>query len=130
LRIPELSIVFLLSIGALVLGIYTVADASRYPDWAFRRAGSTRIMWIVLPIVFIFVCGLGAVIMGLVWITSKRAQVEAAMISAGYPSPRGAQPPWPGPPPAGGAPPPPPPPPSDRPPPPVPPPYQPPSPTQ
>jgi hypothetical protein len=127
LGVPGLFVFSGVSIASLVLGIYTVADATRYPDWAFQRAGSSRVLWIVLPIVFILVCGLGALIMGIVWLTSKRAQIEAAMFNAGYPSPRSRQPPWPGPPPAGG--PPPPPPPSDRPPP-IPPPYQPPSPTQ
>jgi ABC-type branched-subunit amino acid transport system permease subunit len=117
----ELLTFFFVGIGSFVLGIYTAVDAARYPDWAFQRTGTSRTLWIVLPIVFIVVCGLGALVMGLIWLTSKRQQVEAAMITAGYPSPRGKQPPWMGPPPADGPPPPPPGPPS------VPPPYQPPT---
>src|SRR5689334_15271952 len=122
------SMFFLIGIGALVLGIYTVVDAAKYPEWAFQRAGSSRTLWIVLPIVFILFCGIGALVMGLVWLTSKRQQLEAAMIAAGHPSPRAQQPPWVGPPtdgPPPASPSPPPPPPSSGPPP-MPPPYRPP----
>ena len=43
--------------GSLVLSIMTAVDASKYPDWAFERAGTTKFVWQILPIILLFVCG-------------------------------------------------------------------------
>ena len=75
---PELLIVFgfaLLAVVPLVLGIFVAVDASRYPDWAFERAGTAKTLWIVLPIVSVFVCGPVAIVVAIVWYSSFRRRV-------------------------------------------------------
>ena len=75
---PELLILFgfmLLAVVPLVLGVLVAIDASRYPDWAFERAGTAKTLWIVLPIVSIFVCGPVAIVAAIVWYSSFRRRV-------------------------------------------------------
>jgi hypothetical protein len=102
-------------LGAVVAGIATAIQASKYPEWAFERAGTSKFTWQVIPIVLIFLCGPAAIVMYFVW-TSKREQVAQAAASGGPPggSGSGAPPGWeppPGPPPVPPGPPPEPPPP-------------------
>ena len=88
---------FVLGIGTLVISIMTTVDASKYPEWAFEQTGTSKFVWQILPLVFIFVCGLGGAIMGLIWFTSKRDAVAAAA-RGGPPPGYGAPPPGWGPP--------------------------------
>jgi hypothetical protein len=112
-----IGIIFVLGIGSLVLSIMTVVSASKYPDWAFQQTGSSKFVWQILPIILIFICGWAGGIMGLVWFSSKRDQVEQAARRGGnapygygpppqqYGAPQppyGAPPPGWGPPPAPG----------------------------
>jgi len=53
---PEILIVLVLLIPGL--GIWVAVDASSKPPWAFERAGQNKTLWIVLPLVGIFLCGL------------------------------------------------------------------------
>jgi hypothetical protein len=79
------------SIGSLVIAIMAVVDASKYPDWAFEQAGTTKFIWQVLPIVLLFLCGLAGGIMGLIWYSSKRdAVARAAQTGGGAPYGYGA----------------------------------------
>ena len=104
-------------IGSLVLSIMTAVSASKYPDWAFQQAATSKFIWQILPIILIFVCGWAGGVMGLIWFTSKRDIVEQAARSGGNPpygyipppqqygapqQPYGAPPPGWGPPPAQG----------------------------
>lgn len=102
---------FIIGIGSIVIAIMTVVDASKYPDWAFQQTGTTKFVWQILPIVFLFLCGFVGGIMGLIWYTSKRDAVAAAARGGAPPYGYGAPPPVWGPPPGAGgwAPPPPPP---------------------
>ena len=75
---PELLILFgfmVFAIVPFVLGLLVAIDASRYPDWAFERAGTSKTLWIVLPIVSIFVCGLVAIVAAILWYSSFRRRV-------------------------------------------------------
>jgi hypothetical protein len=56
-------ILFFLLVGFAisVLCIWAAIDASSYPEGAFDAAGTTKTLWIVLPIVGIFVCFLGII---------------------------------------------------------------------
>jgi hypothetical protein len=96
-------------IGSLVLSIMTAVSASKYPDWAFQQAGTSKFVWQILPIILLFVCGLAGGVLGIIWYSGTRDQVErAARGSSPYgalpPGPQGygAPPPGWGPPPAPG----------------------------
>lgn len=67
----------------LVLGVWTAIDASRYPDSAFAAAGTSKTLWIVLPLVGILACGLVALGAWFGWITSVRTRVELASAATG-----------------------------------------------
>ena len=68
----------LVGLVALVLAILTVIDVAPRPESAFRRAGTSKTLWIVLPIVGMFVCGIGALIVGNVWFSNYRPKVIEA----------------------------------------------------
>jgi hypothetical protein len=81
----ELTIVAggLLGIVALVLGIWVAVDASRLPEQAFERAGTSKVLWIVLPLAGIVACGVVAIVAAIVWFTSYRPKVvQAAGLAA------------------------------------------------
>lgn len=74
---PELLIVSLLFLAIPALCIWAAVDASSYPDWAFDAAGTTKTLWIVLPIVGVFVCFVGLAAVAL-WFGSFRPRVRDA----------------------------------------------------
>ena len=80
---PELLIVLFLLVP--VLAIWVAVDASSKPPWAYERAGQNKTLWIVLPIVGIFTCGLVTIAVAIVWFASIRPKVVAAA-AGGYPS--------------------------------------------
>lgn len=98
------------SIAVLVFAIWVAVDASKYPEWAFQRAGTQKWLYQVLvPISGLF-CGIIAIVFGIIWLASKKAQVEQATRGGGDgfpPGPYGTGPPPQ--PPTWGSPPPPPP---------------------
>ena len=67
-----------LGIGSIVVVVMTAVDASKYPDWAFQQAGTTKFTWQIIPIVLLFLCGIAGGVMGLIWYTSKREAVARA----------------------------------------------------
>ena len=93
---------FIVGVGSIVIAIMAVVDASKYPEWAFQQTGSSKFVWQILPIVFLFLCGFVGGIMGLVWFASKRDAVAAAARSGTPPPGYGAPPPGWGPPPGTG----------------------------
>jgi hypothetical protein len=88
----------IIGLAVLVLGIYVAVDIARYPDWAFQRAGTSKALWLVMAILFLFVCGIAALVVDIIWLSSKRAQIQAAAASGG-PAPSGPPPGWTTPPP-------------------------------
>ena len=80
---PEVLIVLL---AVTVLGIWAAIDAGTKPRWAFERAGQNQTLWIVLPLVGIFLCGLITLVAGIMWFASIRPKVMAAA-SGGSPYP-------------------------------------------
>lgn len=72
------AIFFLPGLAMLAFGIWTAVDAGKYPDEAFRAIGTSKSTWQVWPVVLGFLCGIGALIMGIIWFTSKKAAVEQA----------------------------------------------------
>jgi Protein of unknown function (DUF2516) len=79
---PELLIV-LIGLVPLALSIWGIVDAASRPEWAWQRAGQSKVLWIVLQVVGIFVC-LGW-ILSIVYLASIRPQV--AQNQQGPPSP-------------------------------------------
>ena len=77
----------LLGIVALVLGIWVAVDASRLADQAFERAGTSKVLWIVLPLVGIVACGVVAIVAAIVWFTSYRPKVVQAAAPSAESSP-------------------------------------------
>jgi heme/copper-type cytochrome/quinol oxidase subunit 2 len=74
---PELLIILLLVIGpiALVLAIVVVVDASGRPEAAWQASGQSKTMWIVLPIVLLFACGIGSLVASIVYLASVRPKL-------------------------------------------------------
>ena len=75
---PELLIILLIGWIPLVCGIATAVSASKYPESAFEAVGTSKTLWIVLPIVGIFVCGFVAVIAAIIWFSKMKANIAAA----------------------------------------------------
>jgi hypothetical protein len=96
---PELFIValffvfFAAGIGSLVLAIMCAVDSSKYPDWAFQQTGSSKFVWQILPLILLLVCGVAGGVIGLIWYTGKRHEVERAARAGGPPPYYGAVPP-------------------------------------
>jgi hypothetical protein len=87
-----LSIVFYFA--WLAFGVVVAVDAGKLPDQAFLQAGSKKNTWQVWPIVLaVFCCGIGTLVMGIIWFASKKRAVTAA--AGGYPGypPQGYGPP-------------------------------------
>jgi hypothetical protein len=75
---PDIFIVlFAFGLIPLILGIWVAVDASSKPDAAFERAGTSKTLWIVLPLVGIFVCVM-SIIVAIIWFTAIRPKVVAA----------------------------------------------------
>ena len=67
----------------IALGIVVLVDAGKYPDWAFRYAGTNKTTWQVVPLVLAFFCGIATLVMAIIWFTSKKPAV--ARYAAGAP---------------------------------------------
>ena len=96
-----------INLAVIVFGIFIAVDASKYPDWAFERAGTKKWLYQILTPIAGFLCAIVAIVFGIIWLASKKAQVAGA---AGSGPSGGSYGPPPGPPPGSWSPPPPPPP--------------------
>jgi hypothetical protein len=76
----ELLIIGLIGIVPLVLGIVVAVDANHFPETAFRHIGTSKTLWIVLPIVGIFACGIITIVAAILWYASYRPKVAGAAI--------------------------------------------------
>ena len=77
---PELLIIllFVAGIAALVLAIVVVVDASGRPDATWHATGQNKTLWIVLPIVLLFGCGIGSLVVSVIYLASVRPKLIAA----------------------------------------------------
>ena len=110
-------IIVVLSLVLLAVQIWAFIDIVRRPDWAFQAAGTSKTTWILLMVLGFFLCGPVALVTAIVWLSSRRTQLDAAERNAppgyrsvppgSYPSPSAYQPPpsYPPPPPPPSAPP-------------------------
>ena len=74
----EVFIIGLVWLVPLVLGIVVAVDASHFPETAFRRAGTSKTLWIVLPIVGIVLCGIATIVAAIMWFASYKPRVARA----------------------------------------------------
>jgi len=72
-----LALVFLVVVAIPALCIWAAIDAASQPEWAFEAAGTSKTLWIVLPIVGMFVCFVGAIAAVLWFGTYKPKVLEA-----------------------------------------------------
>ena len=84
-RMALLSLLVLVTLAISGLCIWAAIDAASRPDWAFDAAGTSKVLWIVLPIVGIFMCVVG-LIASLLWFTTFRSRVIDASLRG--PDPR------------------------------------------
>lgn len=61
---------------ALVFAIYVIVDMARHPGWVWKQAGSSKVLWLVLEIVFVL--GLLSVLIGILYLVIVRPRLLAA----------------------------------------------------
>lgn len=71
----------LIGLVILALTIWGIVDAATRPDWAWQRAGQSKVLWIVLQVIGLFVC-LGW-ILSVVYLAAIRPQVMRQQGSSG-----------------------------------------------
>ena len=76
---------WIVSAVLVAFGIWVAVDASKYPDWAFQRAGTQKWLYQILTPIAGFLCGIVTIVLGIIWFASKRAQVDRASRSGGPP---------------------------------------------
>jgi hypothetical protein len=69
--------IVLIFLAIPVLCIWAAVDAAGQPEWAFEAAGTSKTLWIVLPIVGLFVCLVG-IVAAIMWFTTYKPRVENA----------------------------------------------------
>jgi hypothetical protein len=62
----------------LGLAIWVAVDANSHPDWAWQRAGQNKLVWIIVPIVGAFICGLVTLVMTIIYFTSIKPKLVAS----------------------------------------------------
>jgi hypothetical protein len=77
---PDLLIVLLVLVVP-ALGIWVAVDAGTKPPGAYERSGQNKAVWIALPLVGIFLCGIVTVVSAIIWFASIRPKVVAAATS-------------------------------------------------
>jgi hypothetical protein len=82
---PELLI---LSLGVVpfALLVWGIVDASSRPAWAWQQSGQNQTLWIVLMVVGLFMCVVGAAL-ALVYLLAIRPQVASQQIGGPHPGP-------------------------------------------
>lgn len=76
--------VWLISAVVLIgLGIWVLVDANGHPDWAWQRTGQNKMVWMIVPLVAAFLCGIVTIVMTIVYFTSIKPKVVAAESSGG-----------------------------------------------
>jgi hypothetical protein len=79
---PPGLLLLLVLLVPVIPGLVTTIDVSSRPDWAFDRAGTSKTLWIVLPIAGLVLCGVVTIVAAIVWFTTVRPRVVAAAQAA------------------------------------------------
>ncbi|MGZ8733820.1 MAG: DUF2516 family protein [Acidimicrobiia bacterium] len=75
---PSELLLLLLLLVPLGLTIWVIVDVTRFPQAAFQSTGHSRTLWLVLPIVALVACGLGSLIVALVYAVAVRPKLVTA----------------------------------------------------
>jgi len=84
------AVVFLITFFILLpvsfgLVLWTIIDAASKPDEAFRRAGQSKTLWIILPIAGLFLLGFVGGMLAFVYLVVIRSRVnEQLNLLGGY----------------------------------------------
>ncbi len=76
-------VIAFLMLATLVLPIWAVVDAASRPYGAFSAAGSSKVLWIVLIIVFWLFTWIIGVVLSIVYLAAIRPRVRAMMPDRG-----------------------------------------------
>jgi hypothetical protein len=79
---PPGLLLLLVLLVPVIPGLVTTIDVSSRPDWAFERAGTSKTLWIVMPIAGVVFCGVVTIVAAIVWFTTVRPRVVAAAQAA------------------------------------------------
>lgn len=63
----------------IALPIWAFVDAAIRPEPAWRKAGASKVLWLLLIGLGTFVCGLPGVVLAVVYLATIRPKVKAAM---------------------------------------------------
>jgi len=80
-------------VAAIAIRVWAIVDAIRRPSSAFERAGSSKVMWLSLLIVFAVLAFFVATVLGVAYLVGVRPRVRPVMATAGaaragwYPDP-------------------------------------------
>jgi Protein of unknown function (DUF2516) len=73
-------IVLLVALASLGLAVWALADAAVRPGQAFKAAGQSKTLWILLPIVGIFVFSIVGGLLGVVYLVAIRPKVRQSQL--------------------------------------------------
>ena len=74
-------LVFLLvGLASLLLAVWALVDAAVRPGPAFKAAGQSKALWIILPIVGIFLFSIVGGILGAVYLSAIRPRVRLSQL--------------------------------------------------
>lgn len=62
------------------VGIWTIADAARRPEYQFAATGQSKELWIVLPAIGLVICQPVAFVAGLIYLLSVRKKLMAVPV--------------------------------------------------
>jgi len=70
-------LIILLFPVSLVLALWALIDASIRPEPAFKAAGQSKVLWIILPIVGILLLLVVGGVLGVIYLAAIRPKVKA-----------------------------------------------------
>jgi hypothetical protein len=75
----------LFSVAVIGLSIWVAVDAGSLPEWAFQRAGTSKSLWIALPLAGSATCGIVTVVAAVVWFSTYKRRVVAGRDAVAQP---------------------------------------------
>ena len=72
------TVFLLITLASFFVAVWALIDAAIRPTMAFQAAGQNKVLWIILPIVGLFLFGFIGGILGLVYLGVIRPKVRSA----------------------------------------------------